>query len=177
MKSILSTLLAVLIVAVSVCAYAGTVDSAAAWTDQKIFKTGIQGQYIIQVVWHADAAGAFTETTLNHSVNGYILKAKSIPSPFTDANLTAICTAKSWTEYSPTNLYDVDLDDIHDMDLFGGALDNLLAATIEDNRPIMNAIAGAIESYSPVTLEITGNTAANAVGAIQFWIERDFTVK
>ncbi len=176
MKKLLIILTALLIAVP--CAYAGTADTAGTWTDQKIFKTGIQGEYIIQIVWHADGTtAAFTETTLNHVVNGYILKAQTIPSPFTDASLSAIATAKGWTEYSPTTLYDIEIHDINDYDVFGGALANLVVATIEENRPIMNGIAGAVESYSPIVLEITGNSVNDALGAIKIWIYRDFTIR
>ena len=149
-------------------------DTAGAYTDQKTIRTEIGGIYIIQVVYTATgASGSFTSTVLDLPINGYILNAKTIPSPFTETALSTIATAKSWTEYSPTASYDITIKDENSLDVFGGALANRSATAAEQVRPLLSGTHGAIEAYSRVTMSVTGNSVQDAVMAIKLWILKD----
>ena len=151
--------------------YSGTLDDGTI-TGQSVLRTDMDNIYILQVVYKAGAAGEFTATTLDLPINGYIMLAETIPSPFTDTTLSAIATAKSWTEYSPTTNYDLTITNTGDMDLFGTNLQNRSAINVEYARPLLSGTAGAIEAYSRVTLNMSGNSVANSVQAIRLWLFR-----
>ena len=171
-KKSISTLALAIVILFSGAALAG-MDTGETYTDQTYLSArdvGIPGVQIYQIVWRAGVAGAFTETTLNSPAIGLILKAETIPSPFTCAVLDAVTTAKSWTQYSPTANYDILVTNTNDFDLFGGALANRSATAPEQTRALLAGTYGAIESYSRVTLKITGNSIAYAIGAIRLWI-------
>ena len=148
----------------------GAMDSDGNYTDQKLLRTDLDGVYIYQVMFICSgASGAFTSTVLDVPINGYILKAETIPAPFTSAVLDARATAKSWTQYSPTANYDVEINDTHGYDLFGGALANRSATASEMVRPLLSGTYGAIEAYSRVELQVSGNSVANGIAVIRLW--------
>jgi len=171
MKRLLTAIIfSVLIIFSPLCHAA--MDTAETYTDQSILRTNIQGLYILQVVWRTadNQHTAFTSTILDFPINGYIMLAETIPTPFTSAVLDAVTTAKGWSQYTVTDNYDITITDDDERDLMGGALANRSAVAKQAVRPLLAGSGGAIEAYSHVTLNISGNTYTNAVGALRLWI-------
>ena len=71
---------------------------------------------------------------------------------------------------APTPLYDVEFNDVNDVDLFGGELNN------GDNATSMHAIPKIGNGYGKVvgdgeyTLSITNNSVNSATGEVIFYI-------
>lgn len=158
-------------------AFAGTIDTGAAWTKQKIrSETPARnplpsGVYIYEVMYRSDAAGAFTSTTLDHEINGYILGVETVPSQaggFTDTTLKAICATAGWSGASPTANYDVYLKNSSDRDLLGASGENRSATSTEYVMATLNSGWVVIPTFGPIDLEVL-NMGATKVAVIRIY--------
>lgn len=172
-KYIICVMAIILLVYAPVCA--GTKDTAEAWTHQKVRTQSPDGHnlpsgiYIYEIVYMADSAGAFTTTTLNQEINGYILGIETIPSiagSFTDTTFSGFT---GYTTLSaPTTLYDVYVRNSSGRDLLGGTGVDRSAINAEYVRPALNSSWGALETYGDIDI-VVSNAGAWASGAIRIY--------
>jgi hypothetical protein len=116
----------------------------------------------IKFDWTADSNGDVLETYLTSS------QMKNISGWYVNM---AITIPKS---PSPTNLYDIELLDENDFDIFGGKLLNRSNTTVEQAIPqIITGVLGPRQvNIQPLLFKLTNNIISGAKGSCQIFFVR-----
>jgi hypothetical protein len=112
----------------------------------------------LTIEWKATGTGTFVDAVIPHRIDGRILCVDTNPGPGAVA---------------PQDDYDIYLKNDDGIDVMGGALTNRDTANSERALPLLGTTAHEAVVEGCLTLSISGNNVADAIGTIKIYFLRD----